>query len=297
MRILVTGNKGFIGQHIESMLLADGHDVRGCDRKNNVYEDLLQYKTTMYWIYLTKFNPDVIIHLAGSPRIQRAIADPVNTFDDNVVGTRNILEFARVVKPKLFIYAGSSSSKGMPQNPYSWQKKMGEMLCRSYEQTYGVRTCCVNFHNVFHEEQLGDDMHTSTLIGIWRKRAMQNKPLMIYGDGTQRRDFTHIIDVYNALKVLIDTSIEKNIKWHTTLDIGNGVNYSVNELKDIILTADPTIEFKYDHGKTGEQNVTLADISALLSLGWKPKVNVPQSIIKAFKNVKSWHKKIQKETL
>lgn len=282
-KILITGNEGFVGSYCETFFRADGYEVRGVDRKFNNDQDLLNYnKAKGFWADMIYWNPDVIIHLAGTPRIQRSIKDPINTFNDNVVGTRNILELARKMKPKLFIYAGSSSSKGMPQNPYSWQKLMGEMLCKSYEQTYGINTCCVTFHNVFHEQQTGVSMETDTLLGIWRQRFLNGKPCLIYGSGDQRRDFTHVRDVYTAMRTIITQSVRGNIRWSSPIDIGNGKNYSVNEIKNFILEVNKSVKFEYREPKQGEQDVTLADITTLLALGWKPEMNVPEAIKRAF---------------
>ena len=175
MRILITGSGGFIGSHVFKYLNTVNF-VCGLQRDNShgmatvtLLKDLRVPLNESYIKFLK--GTDVIIHLAAMSHVDRSIKDPYSAVMDNVVGTFNLLELARKVKPKLFLYFSTDEVFGPnihkekfkewdrfnPGSPYSATKAAGEDLCLAYHNTYGVPVIITHCMNVFgsgqHEEK------------------------------------------------------------------------------------------------------------------------------------------------
>ena len=222
-------------------------------------------------------NADAIFHFAAKARVQPSIQDPVSFNDVNVKGTLNLLELSRFADIKKFIFSSSSSIYGdtnlfptpeiaenHPLSPYGLQKLIGEQYCRLYSNIHGIDTVCLRYFNVY-----GDRMPISgaycLVMGIFTNLKKQNLPLTIYGDGSQRRDFTFVKDVVEA-NMLAANSYCSNGE---VFNIGNGNNVSIKEIADIY---DHPIEYK---PARLEPFQNLADNSKAKSiLGWKPTGNV-----------------------
>jgi len=157
MKYLVTGGAGFIGTNLIKRLLKDGHTVVSLDNystgKRENEQDGCQYfdvditKTTDYSFFMDK--PDVIFHIAALARIQPSLKNPKPAIEVNVIGTLNILEWARHNDTQI-IYAGSSSMHhGIYKSPYAWSKYGGEQLCKLYSKIYDLNTTICRFYNVY----------------------------------------------------------------------------------------------------------------------------------------------------
>ena len=169
MNILVTGGAGFIGTNLIKRLLNDGHNVESMDnystgKKENeldgckyievdISDSIRRHGAFGLELYrLTK--PDVIYHLAALPRIQPSFVNPNKTFDSNVKGTQNIMEYARKLDIPV-VYAGSSSSHGDKcANPYTHSKWLGEEVVTMYNKIYNIPTAICRFYNVYGDYQL-----------------------------------------------------------------------------------------------------------------------------------------------
>ena len=182
-----------------------------------------------------------------------------------MLGTMNILEWARNKKCKV-IYSGSSSvHSGHYENPYTFSKVMADELCMFYKQTFGVDSKICRFYNVYGPHQLTDGEYC-TVIGIFEKQYENNEPLTITGDGFQRRDFTHVDDIVEGL-ILTSQSEDFNLD---TIELGRGHNHSINELAEMF-----GCEITYIPKRPGEAEVTLCDTSvAKKDIGYEPKVNL-----------------------
>ena len=208
MDILVTGGAGFIGSNLIKWLLKDGHNVVSLDnystgKKENeqegcVYHDVDIRDAVDFDFFMEK--PDVIYHLAALPRIQPSFEFPALTMEIGMLGTMNILEWARNKDYKpMVIYAGSSSvHSGHYENPYTFSKVMGDELCMAYKEMFGVNTKICRFYNVYGPHQLTEGEYC-TVIGIFERQYQEGVELTITGDGTQRRDFKHVDDIIDGL--------------------------------------------------------------------------------------------------
>jgi UDP-glucose 4-epimerase len=214
---------------------------------------------------------DVIYHMAALARIQPSFVYPTPTSSANVNGTYKMLEFARQSGSK-FIYPGSSSFyHDVYANPYTFTKWVGEEYCKLYSHVYGVSTVIARFFNVYGPRQIDDGAY-ATVIGIFERQKRTGQPLTVTGDGTKRRDFTHVYDIVNGLISLSEKSWKGEI-----FNFGTGKNYSIKEVADMF-----EAEITYLPNRPGEAQTTLADISKSREIiGYEPQYDL-ESYIKSF---------------
>ena len=275
MRALVTGGAGFVGTNLIKRLLEDGHKVVSLDnystgkkeneQKGCYYYDVDLSEVTDYSFFMEK--PDVIFHLAALPRIVPSFENPVATYTSGPVATINVLDWAKKDKISV-IYAGSSSCTGdVYANPYTFSKWQNEELCNLYSKLFGVPTTICRFYNVYGEYQTNEGAYCNVL-GIFERKYKRGKPLTITGDGEQRRDFTYVGDIVDGL---IRASQYKSDSLSEEFELGNGKNYSINELAE----AFGDCPKEYVDARPGEMRVTLnTDTKAGDLLGWKPKGDI-----------------------
>jgi nucleoside-diphosphate-sugar epimerase len=267
-KVIVTGGAGFIGSHLVDALVKEGYSVIVIDnlstgKKSQVNKEARFIKADIR--NLKKIKPyfrgaDLVFHLAARARIQPSIKDPVAAFEHNVMGTLNVLLAARDAKVKRVIYSASSSSYGdqetLPlyeemvprfKNPYSLSKYTGEELCRLFTNLYGLETVSLRYFNVYGPRQLTSGAY-ATVIGIFLEQLKKGKPLTIVGDGTIRRDFTHVFDVVRA-NILAARS--GKVGRGEVINIGTGKNYSINEVAAIILAPQSKQEYSMTAQNSG----------------------------------------------
>ena len=207
---------------------------------------------------------NVIFHLAALPRVGPSFINPKQVCDVNVNGTQNVLEYAREHKIPM-IYAGSSSFwGGVYKNPYTFSKWQGEELCKMYEKIYGLNVTICRFYNVY-----GDFMSTEgeykLALSIFLEQYQNGKPLTITGDGEQRRDFTHVDDIVDAMVKVVELN-----KWGSVYELGRGKNHSINEVVDMFGS-----DRVYIDEIPGEVRETLCRSElARKKLKWNPKINL-----------------------
>jgi len=232
--ILVTGGCGFIGSNLVKKLLEFDYNIDVIDNLNNGRREA-KYVDSEFVNYMQMDIRDIdninfekydyVFHLAALSRLQPSFDDPEETFDVNVNGTRKIIQKCYEGSCKL-IYAGSASKHHNPQtSPYAMSKYIGEQWCKMYKSSYNLNVEIARFYNVYGPGELVDEKFGS-VIGIWRTKINNGEPLIIHGDGEQRRDFTHVSDIVDGL-----IKIAQSIKSHEDAwELGTGLNYSVNDV-------------------------------------------------------------------
>ena len=307
MKIIVTGGCGFIGYYVVKKLVSLGHNVEIWDNFSVGHRMLeVQFGNPTYCqLDVSFFNIDemvgrlrsentenIFIHLAAQSRIQPSIVDTYTNHRSNIDGTYRMLELARRVNTKNFIFAGSSSAYGnavsLPnkegmvndaKSPYALSKIVGELYCKLYSSLYGIPTTILRFFNVYGEGQIEEDSH-ATVLGIFEKCYREGKPFPIVSPGTQRRDFTHVEDI--AFGICLSALGE--VFYGETFNLGSGVNYSIFEIVEM---------FNSDNGitmlepRSGEYSETLADSSKAQGvLKWCAEHNLIDYINRLKKNNK-----------
>lgn len=274
MKALVTGGAGFIGTNLIKKLLNEGYEVVsvdnyksgfkhnhiiGCEYINMDIRNIHDYK----WLGI-----DIVFHLAAIARIQPSFHEPKDYFTTNVNGSLNLIHWCSQNNIPL-VYAGSSSKySGRFKNPYTFSKDIGEDIVTLYQQHYNLKASITRFYNVYGPYQLEEGGY-STVIGIWLKAFKEKKPLLVTGDGEQRRDFTHVDDIVDALYKIGDQNA-----WGYEFELGRGINYSLNELVKLTGTLP-----QYIPQRPGEARETLnTDTLAKEILDWEPKVNIKSYI-------------------
>jgi len=290
MKSLVTGGAGFIGSHIVDELIEIGHEVIVIDNESaesneefywndkaqNYKYDIRDYEKTRP-LYE---GVDYVFHTAAEARIQPAILNPIEAVSINCVGTVTVLQCAREAGVKKLMYSSTSSGYGFNEppndetqrddclNPYSVSKVAGEKLCSMYTSLFGLRTVTFRYFNVYGERSPVSGQY-APVIGIFLRQRGDNESLTIVGDGEQRRDFTHVSDVVQA-NILAATKEVDEESYGKLYNVGNGSNYSINEIANAISKNQTNIP-----PRIGEAMTTLADNSRLkTTFGWEPKVNL-----------------------
>ena len=298
MKVLVTGGAGFVGTNLIKRLLKDGHQVVSVDnystgKKENEQDECKYYPVdlstsitvdTLKSIQVTSQIPkfDIIFHLAAKARIVPSIQNPTKSLFNNIDSTINILEYARLTETNV-VYAGSSSAHGdIYANPYTFTKWNGEELCKLYSNVYDLPIAICRFYNVYGDGQLSEGAYC-TVLGIFERLYKEGKPLTITSDGEQRRDFTDVMDIVDGLwrcgrSLLIPNEYHAKVSGET-FELGNGMNYSINELAD----AFGDYPRKYIDARQGEMRETLnTDNKAQDILGWKPKGDIVKFIKESY---------------
>ena len=270
MKILVTGGAGFIGSNLIKRLIEKGHDVDCLDdyssgKIGNEHRECTYIIGDIQTIdQLGSY--DKIYHLAALSRIQPSFNNPNETYRVNTLGTQQVLELARRTGAKV-VYAGSSSKWHDPyQSPYAACKYMGEEVCKMYKKTYGMDIEIARFYNVYGPNEIVDG-DWAAVIGIWRRQVRDGEKITIVGDGEQKRDFTHVDDIVEALfRIGFRNEIHEDA-W----ELGSGRNYSINEVYEMFKTKFGT-ESIYISDQPGNYRRTLRENNdALERLNWQPK--------------------------
>ncbi|MCD6239837.1 MAG: GDP-mannose 4,6-dehydratase [Thermotogae bacterium] len=310
MKILITGGAGFIGSHLCEKYTKEGHTVICLDNfmSGNLthIRHLLDYRNFKLvkgdirdFELLEKImrDVDVVLHLAAQIHVDRSYIEPKLTYDVNVMGTQNVLEAARMFDAKKIIHASTSEVYGSAQyvpiderhplnapHPYGASKIAADRMCYAYIQTYGMNITIMRLFNVFGPRQR--DVGYGGVISIFTRRVLSNVPPIIYGDGTQTRDYTYIKDAVRAY----DLVLNHNEPITEPINFGTGKEVSINDLANkIIELCGKKGEIKPVHvePRIGEVKRLIADATkAKNMLRWEPKYKLEEGL----KEFIQWYK-------
>jgi UDP-glucose 4-epimerase len=296
--ILVTGGAGFIGSTLANYLLKTGNtvtvidDLSMGDWKNLIGSENLTKitgsvtdKTLLSQKFFEENNFDYIFHLAAIASVADSVARPVETHEVNFNSTFYILETLRQTQTRLkrFVFSSSAAIYGdeptlpkveesiiRPSTPYAVDKFASERMAALYYNLYGVPTSMTRFFNVFGPNQNPASPY-SGFISILVDRLKNDKPLTIFGDGEQSRDFVYVEDVIQAL-LLIATS-EDSIG--EVYNVGTGKASSLNDL--IHFSQEVTgkaLDVTYTTPREGDIKHSLSNVEKLKAIGYEPQFNL-----------------------
>jgi len=314
MHLLVTGCAGFIGWRVSKKLLGEGHQVVGIDNLNDYYdvrlkqyrlEDLKAHKNFIFYQgdienleflegVFKKYSFDGVINEAARAGVRASLENPFVYFTTNALGTLNLLELCKNYGVPKFVLASTSSlyagqpmpfKEDLPVNTpissYAASKKSAEVIAYTYHYLYGIDVSVVRYFTVYGPAGRPD-------MSVFRfiKWVMEEKPLEVFGDGSQSRDFTYIDDIAEGTILAIKPL------GYEIINLGNNQPHKLSEVIRLIeefTGKSAKIENREFH--KADLKATWADITkAKELLGWQPKVSLEEGIRRTVDWFKeNWH--------
>lgn len=306
-RALVTGGAGFIGSHVADIFLAEGYAVEIIDDLSSGHRHNVPDGTTLHEVSVTspqaaqiiregKF--DVIVHLAAQIDVRKSVADPMFDATTNILGTVNICEAVRESGRKTriaftstggAIYGDFNTPPNVetfpkdPESPYAISKLASEYYLAYYGRLHGIEHVAMRFGNVYGPRQ--DPHGEAGVVAIFCTRILEGKPLTIFGDGLQTRDYVFVGDVARA--VFLGATNEIPVAGRVdsrAFNVGTGLGTSVVDLARLLQeAAGSDAEIVFAPRRPGEQQESFLDASkARTVLGWEPQVTLSEGLAKTF---------------
>ncbi len=302
MKTIITGGCGFIGSHVCDLLVAQGHEVTVIDnlstgRRENIAH--LGNKVRLLEADLSRkgaWQEEVrrsgwVVHLAALADIVPSIQKPEEYFQSNVVGTFNVLQASHEGGVKRFVYAASGSGYGIPdkyptpetaeirpQYPYALTKRLGEEMVLHWCQVFKLPALSLRFSNVYGPRSRTSGVY-GAMFGVFLAQKLAGKPFTIVGDGEQKRDFTYISDVAEAVLAALTSQLSGQV-----YNVGSGHPVSVNQIADLLVGKKVFIP-----KRPGEPDQTWVDISRIKKeLGWSPRVSIEEGVSQLIKHIDYW---------
>ncbi len=299
MKALVTGGGGFIGSHLVSRLLSEGHEVRVLDdfstgrRENleNCREAIELHEADIRDLDAVRKAVEGvarIYHQAALPSVIRSVEDPLTTNAVNVQGTLHVLIAARDAGVGRVVYAASSSAYGdtptlpkietmpaSPLSPYALQKYVAEQYCMLFTRLYGLETVVLRYFNVFGPRQ-DPTSHYSAVIPKFIARLGRGEAPTVYGDGEQSRDFTYVDNVVDAN--LLAAEIPEAVG--EVINVACGRRMTLNQLlEELRAIMGVSASAVYESPRPGDVRHSQADIGkARRLLGFEPAVDIREGL-------------------
>ena len=300
--ILVTGGAGFIGSHLVKKFVELGHRVRVLDNfSTGRRENLAAILDRIELVEADMRDPEVclqacagvafVFHEAAIPSVPKSVEDPQPSHDANVTGTFNLLRAAVQHRVRRFIYAASSSAYGdteespkhekmtpHPLSPYAVQKLAGEHYARAFHECYGLETISLRYFNVFGPGQDPNSQYAAAIPAFVTK-MLRGKPPVVYGDGSQTRDFTYIDNVVHGNILALETDETHG----ESVNVACGNAISVNQvIREISRLLGISLQPEYTERRAGDVMHSCADIRlAGALLGFEPTVTFEDGLRRA----------------
>jgi nucleoside-diphosphate-sugar epimerase len=309
--ILVTGGAGFIGSHLFEKLIKndnfiaiiDNFNNRDSEKEKNILEITKNYEIENDYQLIREnlidksifkninYDIDVIFHLAAIPGVRYSIQNAELVTKNNIISTVNIFEYALERGVKKVVYASSSSVYGNPIytpvdeehpknpiSPYAVSKLCCEFYADYYFREHNLSITSLRFYTVY-----GPRGRPDMAIRKFFSNVLQNKPIKIYGDGNQIRDFTYISDIIDGLIL----AAEKKKTSGEVFNLGCSNPINVNQLVEKIYNiADKPENIEFLEKQKGDVGITYSNIEKAKNiLKFNPKVNIDEGLNKTYE----WH--------
>lgn len=294
-RVLITGGLGQVGSYLVDALYEEaqitvldnyssttreavpqGVNVIKGDVRDRIAADLVEQN-------------DIVIHTAAQISVTASMEDPLFDAQSNVFGTLNLLEAARRSSVSRFIYISSAAVYGdpvsapvaeshpqEPLSPYGVSKLSGEKYCMMYHKAFGLPSCCIRPFNIYSPRQDPGNPY-SGVISRFIEKAKAGEGPVIFGDGTQTRDFISVHDIVDIIMLLL----KKEDACGHVFNAGTGNSITVNELASLVLEIfDADVAVQYMPERPGDIKYSCSDISkARTILGFEPKVSLREGLM------------------
>jgi UDP-glucose 4-epimerase len=308
MKFLVTGGAGFIGSHLCERLLDKG-EVVCLDNFDPYYSPAVKRRNIEHLLERADFElvegsildtellhrsfegVDHVFHNAAQGGVRISVENPAKAHAVNATGTLNILKAAVDSGVKKVINASSSSVYGkvsylpfdedhptMPVSPYGVSKLAAEHYCRVFNEIYGLATTSLRYFTVF-----GPRMRPDLAIHIFTRKALNNEPIEIFGDGEKTRDFTYIDNIVEGNMLAMKCG-------SGAYNIGGGGQVSINDVaKKIVAIVGSESEIIYSAAMKGDAEHTWADVSkAGKDLGYAPRIGLDEGLKRYIQWIERW---------
>lgn len=283
--VLITGGAGFIGVHLADHLSSrGGYTVTVIDNESlgdraNLDLDRVRFLPgdlrDRDQLGVALEGQDAVVHLAADTRVMDSIENPAHNFDNNVVGTFNLLELCRELGVTRLVAASTGGAivgdvpppvhermAAQPTSPYGASKLMLEGYLSAYSAAFGLKGCALRFSNIYGPRSF----HKGSVVAHFYKRILAGEPLIVYGDGSQARDFLYVGDLVEGIRSAVDGDAVG------AYQLGSGVPTTVNELLDLMrAVTGRELEVVYEDFRPGEVVRTWCEIDkARDGLGFNP---------------------------
>lgn len=293
-RVLVTGGAGFIGSHVCDVFLADGWSVTALDdlssgRRENVSEGVElvveDIRSAAAAAVLADGDFDVVSHHAAQIDVRVSVNRPDFDASVNVMGLVNLLEAARRGGVRRFVYVSSGgvvygepevmptpeTAPKQPLSPYGISKMTGEHYLYFYRRIHGLEAVSLRYSNVYGPRQ--DPHGEAGVVAIFGRAMLAGRPITVFGDGEQTRDYVYVGDVAEANRLAATVEIpDPDTIDDVAFNVGTGEETSVNALAETMMRVVGTeVDVERAPPRPGELVRSCLDPSRLRGLGWTPR--------------------------
>ncbi|MEO6527523.1 MAG: NAD-dependent epimerase/dehydratase family protein [Gemmatimonadaceae bacterium] len=305
---IVTGGAGFIGSHVTERFLREGWTVHIIDNLVSGKRENIAAGATFHELdirdpasaaLIESVTPDVVVHLAAQMDVRKSVEDPMYDANVNVIGSLNLVEAVRRHSPRTrLVFASTGGAlygdnttppnfedfKKDPESPYAITKLTVELYLAYYGRVHGLDAVAMRFGNVYGPRQ--DPHGEAGVVAIFCGRILTNRPLTIFGDGMQTRDYVYVGDVAEALWCAATKTLPPvGLLDARGFNVGTGIGTSVVELAQILIkVAGSSVPIDFAPRRPGEAQDSFVDIDkADRLLGWKPRVTLEEGLTNSFR--------------
>jgi UDP-glucose 4-epimerase len=303
----VTGGAGFIGSHVADLFLEKGFDVTIVDDLSSGKRENLPAQARFHEIgvnssefakMVREGRFDVIAHLAGQIDVRHSVADPINDATINILGTLNLMEALRQSEASTRVVFTSTGGALYgeftkppnletfpkdPESPYAISKLSTEYYLAYYGRVHNRDAVAVRFGNVYGPRQ--DPHGEAGVVAIFCGRILNDRPLTVFGDGLQTRDYVYVGDVARAVWLAATKPLPERGKLDArAFNIGTGKGTSVLEIARVLQqVARSNVAVEFAPHRPGEQQDSFVEVSkAREVLGWTPQVSLADGLAQTY---------------
>jgi UDP-glucose 4-epimerase len=292
-KVLITGGAGFIGRHLSDYLSTAGNcavtviDNESLGDRRHLDLDSVRFipgdLRNRDDLGAALEGQDAVVHLAADTRVMDSIENPAHNFENNVIGTFNLLELCRELGVRRVVAASTGGAilgdvvppvhedmAPQPTSPYGASKLMLEGYLSAYTSSFGMTGCALRFSNIYGPKSF----HKGSVVAHFFRRILADEPLVVYGDGSQTRDFLFVGDLVEAIRTAIDSDTSGSFQ------LGSGVPTSVNTFLDLMRNVTGReFEVVYKDFRPGEVRETWCQIDkAREALGFAPATSLEHGL-------------------
>ncbi|MFL5467387.1 MAG: GDP-mannose 4,6-dehydratase [Gemmatimonadaceae bacterium] len=306
-KVLVTGGAGFIGSHVADLFLDKGFEVVIVDdlasgKRENLPSQArfhqLGVNSSEFARLVKNEKFDVVAHLAAQIDVRKSVADPVNDATINILGTLNLMESLRASGARTRVVFTSTGGvlygdfntppnaetyPKDPESPYAIAKLSIEYYLAYYGRVHGMDSVAVRFGNVYGPRQ--DPHGEAGVVAIFCGRILDNRPLTVFGDGRQTRDYVYVGDVARSVWLAATSPLPQKGRLDArAFNIGTGVGTSVLEIASLLQEAAATkMPIEFAPHRPGEQQESFVNVAKAKSeLGWVPEVSLRDGLAQTY---------------